>query len=60
MTTIILITKINASIEKCFDVLRDIGIHLISTAKTNEKVVAGKLNGLCDLNDEITWEANHI
>jgi len=60
MTTIILSTDINADIEKCFDVSRDIGINLISASGTDERVASGKFIGLCELNDEITREAKHF
>ena len=60
MGTIKLITAINAPIDRCFDVARDIDIHQISTQKTNERAIAGRTSGLCQLNDEITWEASHF
>lgn len=60
MTTLKLITLINAPIEKCFDVSRDIKIHELSTRKTNERAVGRKTNGLCELGDEITWRATHF
>jgi ligand-binding SRPBCC domain-containing protein len=60
MTTIKIYTSINAPIEKCFDVSRDINIHELSAKDTREKAVAGKTSGLCELNDEITWEATHF
>jgi ligand-binding SRPBCC domain-containing protein len=60
MTTIRLSTIINAPAEKCFDVSRDIKIHELSTQRTNERAIAGKTSGLCELNDEITWEATHL
>ncbi len=60
MTTIRLVTVINASVEKCFNVSRDIQIHELSAKGTNEKAIAGKISGLCELNDEITWQAKHF
>lgn len=60
MAEINLTTEIKAPIEKCFDLSRDIDIHQKSTAKTNEKAIAGRTSGLCELNDEITWEATHF
>ncbi len=60
MTTIKLFTKIKAPIDKCFDVSRDIKVHELSTKDTNEKAVAGKTSGLCEINDEITWQATHF
>lgn len=60
MPTIKLTTRINAPIAKCFDVSRDIGVHELSTKDTKERAIAGKIAGLCELNDEITWEAIHF
>ncbi|MFX8875810.1 hypothetical protein ABTM97_19785, partial [Acinetobacter baumannii] len=47
-------------IEKCFDLARSIDLHQISTAETNEKAIAGKTNGLINLNETVTWEATHF
>jgi ligand-binding SRPBCC domain-containing protein len=60
MTTIILTTEINASAQRCFDLSRDVDIHLESTEHTNEKVVGGRSSGLFELGDEVTWEAVHF
>lgn len=60
MTEITLLTTIEAPIQIVFDCARSIDVHLASTAATNEKVVAGKDSGLCELGDEITWGAKHF
>lgn len=60
MTVIKLETTIKANIEKCFDLSRDVDVHKLSTEKTNEVAVAGRTAGLCELGDEITWEATHF
>jgi len=60
MTTIQLTTEFDASLEKCFDITRDIDIHQLSTEQTNEKAIAGRISGLCELGDKITWEARHF
>lgn len=60
MTEILLKTIINAPIETRFDLARNIDIHQLSTAKTNERAIAGRTSGLCELSDEITWEAKHF
>jgi ligand-binding SRPBCC domain-containing protein len=59
-STIFCDTKIKAPIQSVFDAARGIEIHQLSTAKTNEKAIAGKMNGLCTLNDRITWRAKHF
>jgi len=60
MTTIILKTEINALPKICFDVSRNIDLHLLSAQHTEEKVIAGRMSGLCELGDEFTWEAKHF
>jgi ligand-binding SRPBCC domain-containing protein len=60
MTIIQLTTEIAGNAAQCFDIARDIDAHKLSTAKTNERAVAGKTTGLCELGDTITWEANHF
>lgn len=60
MPRIILHTEIFADIETCFDLSRSIDLHLISTAQTNEKAIAGKRSGLIELNESVTWEAVHF
>ena len=60
MTTICLTTEIKANIERCFDLSRDIDTHKLSAKNTNEKAIAGRTSGLCELGDTITWEAKHF
>jgi ligand-binding SRPBCC domain-containing protein len=60
MTTIELKTKINAPIERCFLLSLSVDLHQISTAKTNERVIAGVTSGLMKLNDKVTWRAKHF
>jgi putative ubiquitin-RnfH superfamily antitoxin RatB of RatAB toxin-antitoxin module len=60
MTEIVLTISINAPIQIVFDCARSIDIHQLSTAKTNEKVISGRMSGLCELSDELTWRAKHF
>lgn len=60
MTTIHLTTDMNAEIGKCFDLARDIDAHMLSADGTNERAIAGRTKGLCELGDTITWEAKHF
>jgi ligand-binding SRPBCC domain-containing protein len=60
MTTIHLITKINAPIETVFNNARDIGVHIETASKTNEKAIAGITSGLIELNETVTWEGKHF
>jgi len=60
LKTIHLHTEINASPEICFDLSRSVEVHLASTKETNEKAVAGRMTGLCEAGDLITWRAKHF
>ncbi|HPH47412.1 MAG TPA: SRPBCC family protein, partial [Chryseolinea sp.] len=60
MTTINLTTEIKATIERCFDLSRDVDAHKLSAKDTNEKAVSGRTSGLCELGDTVTWEAKHF
>jgi ligand-binding SRPBCC domain-containing protein len=53
-------TIIDAPIGICFDLSRDIGIHQESVSRTGERAVAGRLSGLCESGDTVTWEAVHL
>lgn len=53
-------TFINNKPEVVFNLSRSIDLHLISTSKTNEKAIAGVTTGLINLNESVTWEANHL
>lgn len=53
-------TLINAPIELCFDLSRDLDVHMASAGPTLERAVAGVTSGMVKLDDEITWEATHL
>jgi ligand-binding SRPBCC domain-containing protein len=60
MTIINLTTKVNAPIQKVFDINRDIDIHQKSASKTNEVAIAGVTSGLINLNETVTWRGKHF
>lgn len=53
-------TDIAATIERCFDAARDLDLHVRSAAHTNERAVAGRMSGLIELGEEVTWRARHL
>ncbi len=53
-------TFINADPKTVFDLARNIDLHQISTKHTNEKAIAGKVSGLIELNETVTWQAKHF
>ncbi|QNN41491.1 SRPBCC family protein [Pedobacter roseus] len=60
MYTIILKTLMNAPIGQCFDLSRDIDLHVQSMKASGEKAIAGKINGLIKLHESVTWRAKHF
>ena len=60
MPRIELLTEIKANKEIVFDLSRSIDLHKISTEHTNETAIAGKTNGLIELNEYVTWKAKHF
>jgi ligand-binding SRPBCC domain-containing protein len=60
LSTFTIHTYIKNKPEIVFNLSRSIDLHLISTSKTNEKAIAGKTTGLINLNEMVTWEANHL
>ncbi len=60
MPVIYLETFIEARTEVVFDLARSIDLHQVSTSQTEEKVVGGRLSGLIELDESVTWEARHF
>ncbi|HEV7238520.1 MAG TPA: SRPBCC family protein [Thermoanaerobaculia bacterium] len=60
MQTIKVDTRIRAPIERCFDAARDLDLHIRSLAHTNERAVAGRMSGLIELGEEVTWRGRHL
>jgi ligand-binding SRPBCC domain-containing protein len=60
MTTIVVETRIRAPINLCFDLARDVDIHVQTSASTGERAVTGKTSGLLELGDSVTFEAVHF
>ncbi|MCA0986880.1 SRPBCC family protein [Guptibacillus algicola] len=60
MALIYLETFIEAPVETCFDLARDVDVHMKSTRGTNEKAVGGVTSGLLEVGDFVTWEAKHL
>lgn len=53
-------TFIQAPPERCFDLARDVDLHLRSTHRTHERAVAGVTSGFLELGDTVTFEAVHF
>lgn len=57
---IVVRTQIRASLERCFDLARDLDLHLESMRDTDETAIAGRTSGLIELGEEVTWRARHF
>jgi ligand-binding SRPBCC domain-containing protein len=53
-------TRVQASPERCFDLARDLDLHLRSMRHTGERAVGGRTSGMIGLGEEVTWEARHF
>ena len=60
MSTIILKTKINAPVERCFYLATSIDLHKISASNSNEQAIEGVTEGLIRFNETVTWKAKHF
>ena len=60
MPIVTLVTQINAPIERCFDLCRDLDVHNQTVAHTQERLVGTKTSGLAEWGDVLTFEAVHL
>lgn len=61
MTSLVVVTRIEAPIERCFDLARSIEAHNESAAFTEERAVApGRTSGLLEAGDTVIFEGVHF
>lgn len=60
MTKFHLETRIDAPIDRVFDLARDIGSHERSMAHTGERAIAGRMSGPIEQGETVTWRARHF
>lgn len=60
MPIIRLATIIHAPPDLCFDLARDVNLHMRSTAHTSERVITGRTEGLFESGEQVTWRARHL
>ena len=60
MPILILETEINAPPEVCFDLVRDVSLHVQTLKNTGEKAVAGRTHGKISLGETVTFEGKHF
>ena len=60
MPKIEVITEVEAPIERVFDLSRSIEVHEQGQMTKKEKAIAGKISGLIEKGESVTWEAVHF
>lgn len=60
MPLIKLTTFVKAPLERVFDLSRSIELHKYSMSRFGEKPVGGRLSGLMEAGDSVTWQAKHL
>ena len=60
MPVIKLQTHIDAPVEQCFNLARNIDLHLASMQRHHEQAIAGVTSGLINLHETVTWKARHF
>jgi len=53
-------TTIDAPREVCFDLARDLDLHVRSMHDSGERAIAGRTSGLIEMGEEVTWQARHF
>ncbi|WP_129714388.1 SRPBCC family protein [Pedobacter sp. SYP-B3415] len=51
---------IDAEVQVCFDMARNIDLHLESMHDSHETAIRGKTSGLIALGETVTWRARHL
>jgi ligand-binding SRPBCC domain-containing protein len=52
--------RINAPIQRCFDLSRSIKVHLLGTESSGEQAVGGVITGPIGPNEFVRWRARHF
>ena len=60
MTRLEIETVINAPAGLCFDLARDLDLHVRSMRASGERAIAGRTSGLIGMGEDVTWEARHF
>jgi ligand-binding SRPBCC domain-containing protein len=60
VTTIQLTTRIEAPVERVYDLSRSIDLHLEGAAASHERAIGGVVEGLMNVGEEVVWSARHF
>lgn len=56
----VIVTDVDASARKLFDISLDIDAHLSSMRQSGERAIAGTTSGTIGLGETVTWRARHF
>jgi ligand-binding SRPBCC domain-containing protein len=60
MAKVELTTRIDAPIDRCFDLALSIDLHMDSVQASGERAIKGIQSGLIGLNETVTWRGKHF
>ncbi|MEM1445836.1 MAG: SRPBCC family protein [Planctomycetota bacterium] len=60
MATVRVVAGIAAPPQRCFDLARSMDAHRETTSHTGERIVVGRVAGLLEPNERVTFEAKHL
>jgi ligand-binding SRPBCC domain-containing protein len=61
MGRVLVSTHVRASADRCFDLARDVDVHCLTSAFTDERVMPpGRTSGRLELGDTVTFEGRHF
>lgn len=60
MSTLLLETRIDAPIERCFSLSLSIDAHTLSMGPSAERAIAGVTSGEIGPGESVTWQARHF
>jgi ligand-binding SRPBCC domain-containing protein len=60
MATVEILTRIEAPIERCFQLALSVDLHALSTKNTQETLVGGVQSGILKLGESVTFRAKHF
>jgi ligand-binding SRPBCC domain-containing protein len=60
MPTLVIETFIQAPVQRCFDLARDIRLHCVTASHTEERAIAGVTEGRIGLGEWVTFEGVHF
>jgi len=55
-----LVTEIAAPVGRVFDLCLDVEAHVRSMARSRERAIAGRTDGILEVDDQVTWRARHF